>query len=150
MNAKLTILILGIALYSSTLAQVHEEVQAAMDWKLPPNDCTKPELRGYDYDTLKSGGYTSRASTNISSETSAGGPAIFDLDYYTIERYERKIKRWEGCVGRYKEKLLRDFVRLKDSAQYGLTESQATAILGKLAEIQKVVISRDGLAPTPR
>jgi hypothetical protein len=68
----------------------------------------------------------------------------WDVDSYTLNRYERKRKRWQKCVDRYKARLENDFAALKDSAQYGLTKEQADIILGKMKLIQTVLTSPDG------
>ena len=68
-----------------------------------------------------------------------------DVDSYTIKRYERKKKRWEKCVDQYKSKLMKDFERLKNSAQHGLTQDQADQILANMATIQQVYLSPEGL-----
>ena len=62
-----------------------------------------------------------------------------------IDRYERKKKRWEGCVSDYKSNLLEQFEVLKSTAQHGLTEQQAETILKKLAQIQAAVLSPEGI-----
>jgi hypothetical protein len=42
---------------------------------------------------------------------------------------------------------LADLATLGDSAQYGLTSEQATSILQKMADIQSVVMTVDGIKP---
>ena len=71
---------------------------------------------------------------------------MFDVDHYKIDRYKRKKERWETCVSRYKSNLLEQFEVLKSTAQYGLTEQQVQTILDKLAQIQAVVLSPEGIA----
>ena len=137
-------LLLVVTLSCSAFGEVHEKVQAALDWELPPNNCQKPKdlrIEG----VLANGGYISHAPTGT-SESSDRTPTVFDLDHYKIERYERKRKRWEKCVSEYKSALLEDFEVLRTSAQYGLIEQQADVILAKLAQIQAAVMAPDGVA----
>ena len=105
-----------------------EKVQTALDWELPVNACKKPRLVA--------------VSSNVSD--SEGARVQTDVDSYTIDRYQRKEKRWKSCVEKYKVGLMDDFGELRNSAQYGLTKAQADVILGKLALIQSVYLSPDG------
>lgn len=105
-----------------------EKVQTALDWELPVNACKKPRLVA--------------VSSNVSD--SEGARVQTDVDSYTIDRYQRKEKRWKSCVEKYKAGLMDDFAELRNSAQYGLTKAQADVILGKLALIQSVYLSPDG------
>jgi len=109
-------------------AETHAKVQEALDWELPVNTCKKPKM-------------IARSSLVVDAE---GEHEFTDVDSYTIERYDRKRKRWESCLGEYKEALLVDLDELEDSAQYGLTSPQADIILGKMALMQKVYLSPDG------
>lgn len=123
---------------------VHDDVQAALDWELPVNPCEKPEDLHLER-VLADGGYISHAATGT-TETSSGTPTLFDVDHYEIERYERKRIRWEKCVSAYKTSLLEDFETLRASAEHGLTRAQADALVAKLALIQRVVMSPEGAA----
>ena len=116
------------------LAEPHEEVQAALDWELPPTECKKPRLIGAEPDIFD----------NI-RETSIR----FDVDHYQLDAYKRAEKRWVKCVLKYRQRLMADFEELKNSAQYGLTKGQAELILGKMALIQSVLISPDTQQPVP-
>lgn len=109
-------------------AETHAKVQEALDWELTINACKKPKM-------------IARASNVVDGQ---GDREVTDVDSYTIERYERKQKRWESCLGEYKEALLVELGELEDCAQYGLTRAQADTILGKMAFIQKVYLSADG------
>jgi len=112
----------------------HEKVQAALDWELPANICKKPRLDVVSSNVVDGEG--SRTQT--------------DVDSYTIDRYLRKEKRWKSCLEKYKAGLMDDFGELRNSAQYGLTQSQADIILGKLALIQSVYLSPDGRIDEPQ
>jgi hypothetical protein len=114
-------------------SQTHEKVQAALDWALPVNACIKPKMIAVSSEVIDSEG--SRSQT--------------DVDSYTIERYERKEKRWKSCVEKYKSGHNVEFSELKDCAQYGLTKAQADIILGKMALIQSVYLSPDGRIDAP-
>ena len=114
-------------------AETHAEVQEALDWELPVNTCKKPRLLA--------------RSSNVND--GEGDREVTDVDSYTIERYERKQKRWESCVDEYKEALLVEFDEMKNCAQYGLTNVQADIILGKMALMQQVYLSADGIIEEP-
>ncbi|MEJ6683114.1 MAG: hypothetical protein QNL96_04045 [SAR86 cluster bacterium] len=102
---------------------LHPEVAAALAWSLPENPCQQPKLAGKSADIVDTQGIPSR----------------MDVDSYKIDRFKRQEKRWLKCVANYKQGLVTDFSRLKDSAQYGLTQQQADKILAKLALIQASV-----------
>ena len=124
-------LLLVLPFYSE--ADTHTRVQEALDWELPVNTCKKPKM-------------VASSSNVVDSE---GDREVTDVDSYTIYRYERKQKRWESCLGEYKEALLVDLERIKDCAQYGLTREQADIILGKMALMQEVYLSADGRIEEP-
>ena len=118
-------LAIGLCELESAEAATHEKVQSALDWQLPEMECTKPVLRG----------------AGIAIVDGSGDRTQTDIDSYTLERHERKMKRFNSCVGAYKLVLNNDFERLKDCAQYGLTKAQANIILGKMKLIQTTIIS---------
>ena len=127
--------VLLLALAGATYAgeetpEVHSKVQAALDWQLPANTCKKPQLRGAEWDIV---------------EGDSDATFRFDVDSYELDRFARKQKRWTSCVSKYKKGLLKEFEILKDCAQYGLTQRQAEIILGKMALIQSVVTSPEGV-----
>lgn len=128
----LTLLVLPCSLYAEK-AEVHEEVQTALDYQMPLNDCKKPKEIEQMSAVLDRGG--------------EGDVTQSDIDSYTMDRLLRKQKRWESCVQAYKDELLADLATLGDSAQYGLTSEQATSILQKMADIQSVVMTVDGIKP---
>ena len=101
-------------------ADVHPEVQAALDWQLPAHSCgSQPTLtKGSDY-------------ANETHET-----VTSNVDHYTRERYERKLKRWNKCMDKYRKALVKDFGELKDSVRHGMTQQQAETVLTKLKLIQ--------------
>ena len=101
----------------------HPAVRAALDWQLPAHACgAKPLLRkGSDY-------------ANETHET-----VLSDVDHYTRERHERKLKRWDKCMTRYRKALMQDFGELKDSVRHGMTQAQAEAVLSKLKLIQDTI-----------
>ena len=110
----------------------HKEVKWALEWTLPGNNCERPRIVSHSYNV----------------KDSEGDRPVTDVDSYTIKRYERKEVRWQKCVDKYKKGLLKDFERLKNSAQYGLTQEQADIILSNMALLQAVYISEEGLPPT--
>ncbi len=101
----------------------HPAVQAALEWQLPEHNCgARPLLRkGPDY-------------ANETHET-----VMSDIDHYTRERHERKLKRWDKCMTRYRKALMQDFGELKDSVRHGMTQAQAEAVLSKLKLIQDTI-----------
>ena len=128
--------VLLLALAGATYAgeetpEVHSKVQAALDWQLPANTCKKPQLRGAVQDIVQGG------DDDVTFR--------YDVDSYELDRFTRKQKRWTFCVSKYKKGLLKEFEILKDCAQYGLTQQQAEIILGKMALIQSVVTSPEGV-----
>jgi len=114
--------------------EVHKEVQAALDWTLPENKCRQPKPPGR------------RKEVN---DDQGGTRTEWDADSYTVDRYERKLKRWQTCVERYKRRLSKDFENLKGSAQHGLTQPQADVILGKMKTIQSAILAPDGIPAAP-
>lgn len=130
----------GAGLFGSITAEesdapaIHKKVQAALDWTLPENKCRQPDPPGR------------RKEVNDDQ----GGTRIeWDADSYAVDRYERKEKRWQKCVERYKKRLAEEFETLKSSAQYGLTKPQADTILGKMKTIQSAILAPDGIPPAP-
>ena len=124
-------LALPVAAETEPQSNLHKKVAAALAWDLPVNHCVKPRI-------------LVRASNVVDAE---GSREITDIDSNTIGRYERKEERWKACVAKYKKKLLADFTTLRDSAQYGLTKPQADQILQKMAHLQSVYTSPDGMPP---
>lgn len=113
----------------STHKPTHKRVQAALDWELPVNSCVKPRKPG----------------SGIAIVDAEGTIRSFDVDSYELRRYQRKEKRWINCVAKYKKKLMRDFEDLTNCAQYGLTKTQADIVLKKMALIQAVYVSPEGI-----
>ena len=122
-----------LSFFAFAETDIHDDVIAALNWELPANTCSKPRL-------------IAQSSNIVDGE---GARAITDVDSYTIDRYERKERRWEKCIGNYKKRLMSDFEELKDSARHGLTRDQANQILSKMALIQQVYISPGGLLDAP-
>ena len=115
----------------SLAAETHKKVRAALDYDIPVNKCRKPKS------LIK--------MTDMTD--SEGATTVYDVDTNQLNRAKRKEKRWQSCVEKYKRALLEDFTELKNSAQYGLTQAQANTILGKMADIQSVIMSVDGIKP---
>ena len=146
-RAAARLALIGAILFSLTpsgsTAASHPEVQAALHWRLPPNVCREPELRGNPSGIPALSGSVRHLATNTTAET-FGTPVVADVGPLELKRYERQRRRWERCVREYKEALLASFERLKRSARHGLTRSQANLIAGNLALIQAAIISPDG------
>ncbi len=134
--AKLILLTFLLVLMTANYAhaeaapKVHKKVQQALDWELPENTCAFPKAPGKKKQVTDDMGSTHTE---------------WDVDTYTLERYQRKENRWKKCVERYKSNLAKEFETLKASAQYGLTQPQADRILGNMKLIQQVMMSESGL-----
>ena len=105
-------------------------MQAALDWELQTNEGNKPKLAGAEPDVFDN-----------TQETKLR----FGIDHYKIERFERQEKRWKTCLLEYRGSLFDSFLAMNNSAQYGLTQAQADAILGNMALIQSVLGTDDGI-----
>lgn len=110
-------------------ADIHPEVQSALDYTLPENTCEQPKLPGASKDYV---------------DPATGAVRRQDVDSYTLGRFERAEKRWKKCVTKYKKGLMKDFERLKSSASHGLTQAQANAIMGNMKLIQSAMVSPTG------
>ena len=117
----------------SLAAETHQEVQAALDYNIPLNSCKNPKIIEITMAVIdgEGQGYTTQS----------------DVDSYTLNRLKRKEKRWQSWVKKYKKELLKDLAELRNCAQYGLTRDQANIILEKMAAIQAVVMTVDGIKP---
>lgn len=132
----LTILLLLMAAHPARgedTPKVHKKVQQALDWELPKNKCVMP----------KAPGKKKQVNDDMGSSHTE-----WDVDTYTLERYQRKENRWKKCVERYKSNLAKEFETLKNSAQYGLTQPQADTILSHMKLIQQVMMSETGTLET--
>ena len=110
-------------------ADIHPEVQKALDYTLPELTCTKPQLPGVSKDVI---------------DPATGAVNRADVDSYTLGRFERAEKRWMKCLTKYKKGLMKDFEKLKGSASHGLTQAQANVIMGNMKNIQSAVTSPTG------
>ena len=122
-------------------AEIHREVQDALDYHLPENTCSKPKI------IESSENVTPPAQAAGSAELFVGSSSseVSDMDSYTRKRLQKKERRWRTCVAKYKVNLLEDMEELKSSASHGLTQEQANAILTHMAFIQKVYMTEDGV-----
>ena len=141
-----TILCFAIVLTPGLLlAETHKKVQAALDYQVAENTCKKPSK-------FANTGSVSNAPVQSSGSadffTGSGTAESSDMDSYTINRLEKKEKRWRQCVDEYKAGLLEDMIELKSSAQYGLSQDQANIIAGKMLAIQNVYMTPDGVFDT--
>jgi hypothetical protein len=132
----LTIFLLLLAAHpghAEDTPKVHKKVQQALDWELPKNKCVLP----------KAPGKKKQVNDDMGSSHTE-----WDVDSYTLERYQRKENRWKKCVERYKSNLAKEFENQKNSAQYGLTQPQADTILANMKLIQQVMMSETGTLET--
>ena len=142
-NVRSLVLLSCLVLILPGLAfgETHNAVQAALDYQLRENSCTKPKVI--------------TADATVSPPVPAAGSVAFfvgtspsevsDVDSYTRKRQERKENRWRSCVASYKGGLLEDMEALKNSASHGLTQQQAKIILANMAMIQQVYMTQDGV-----
>jgi hypothetical protein len=132
----------------STLAQAEEAmtVEAALNYQLPDNPCTKPEILGDGNDVSA----PMQDPSGVPYFQGSSTASISDMNSYERERLERQAKRWQKCLADYKAGLLQDMERLKSSATHGLTEEQAHAIIAHMKLIQTVYLSPDGTIETTR
>ncbi|MFK7915858.1 MAG: hypothetical protein AB8B93_18235 [Pseudomonadales bacterium] len=130
----ISLALLGFASSASAAdaPQTHPKVVEALEWSLPANSCKQPRSVG--------------TVTKVNNEGADSG-ARADIDSHTLARYERKKKRWLKCVDKYKDGLRGDFETLRGSAQHGLTQDQANAIMSKMKLIQAVMMTEEGLPP---
>ena len=140
-SSKILAMAMIVAVWSvSSHAQTHPEVQAALDWQLPTNECKKPPSR------LETDGIAARGGLGIAGIANSDGMKDAKLTYPTNsipqKTIQRKEARWLKCEKAYGQSLVTAFQTLKTSAQYGLTEPQAKQILQKMAGIQTVLRGR--------
>ena len=118
-------------------------VEDALNYQMPLHDCTQPEF--VDDGTNSAAPVQDPSGVPFFQGSSTAN--ISDTDYYERERQSRKEVRYRKCLTEYKEGLLDDMARLKGSAQHGLTEDQAHAIVAHLLLIQETYMSPDGTPP---
>lgn len=128
-SARASLLIAPLLTAAAYGAEIHPEVQKALDYTLPELTCEQPKLPGVTSDVV---------------DPATGAVNRADVDSYTLGRFERAEKRWKKCVTKYKKGLLKDFEKLKASASHGLTQAQANAIMGNMKTIQNAVMSPTG------
>jgi hypothetical protein len=145
MKTKLIIFLLILVIPNLVNAKTHKKVQAALDYDMPENICKKPTKFANTKSTA-----TAPAQSSSGTDVFSGGGSVnnSDTDSYTIRRLEKKEQKWRKCVDKYKADLLKDMATLKASAQYGLTQTQATEIVAKMRGIQDVYMTPDGV-PDP-
>ncbi len=100
-------------------------VEQALAWRLPYMPCETPRV-------------TNQPQGKNEEGNPGGNLTIWDTDYYSYERYERKVNRWRKCMQAHDERLAKAFDALMGSAAHGLTQDQAKAILAKMKAIQDV------------
>lgn len=139
--SSLPLLLLAASAYAASPMTVQE----ALDYQLPENTCVRPDVIVSDDSTAPMAQDPNAAATITAGNNTA---SFDDMETAVRQRYQRKEKRWRKCVARYKKGLLDDMERLKGSAQHGLTQAQADAILSNMALVQRAYLSPDGI-PAP-
>ena len=143
MKTQLACATAALLIAGLTWAEEPMSVEDALNYELPLHECTPPEI--------VDGGTDSSAPVQDSSGVAyfqgSSTANISDTDYYERERQGRKEVRFKKCLADYKEGLLEDMERLKSSAQHGLTEDQAHAIVAHMLLIQETYLSPDGTPP---
>jgi hypothetical protein len=130
-----------LLLSGPALAESPMSVQAALDYQVPENSCSKPKIIANEAVVAA----PLQDPTSVSFFEGSSTANMSDVPGYTLERQARKEKRWRKCLAGYKEGLLDDMGRLKGSAQHGLTQAQANAIVANMALIQRVYMTPDGV-----
>ena len=90
-------------------AAVHPEVQRALEYTLPQADCTKPQM--------------SRGNNDATA----------------VERFQRAMKRYTGCLQAYDETLFNDLTFLHGSLAHGATKAQAEQIGTRLLAVAQAI-----------
>lgn len=106
----LTISFCLLLLPLAVIAQdVHPDVHAALDWKLPAHDCEPPRVK--------------------QSHVTSGQE----------RKYKKAAQKYEKCMNKYKSGLVEDQKKMMVSATHGLTQDQADIIMGHMKVIQKIL-----------
>ncbi len=134
--AAVLLLLPGLA-----FAESPKSVQAALDYQVPENICSKPRVITNEAVVAA----PVQDASSVSFFEGSNTANVSDIDGYSLERQARKEKRWRKCLAEYKEGLLDDMGRLKGSAQHGLTQAQAHTIVTNMALIQRVYMTPDGI-----
>ena len=109
-------------------------VTQALQWQMPENPCVEPTMRGKGRDVI---------------HTVAPNAARYsDVDHYTLQRYQRKMKRWQACENKYRVGLYHDAMMLQKAAQQGMTETQLEDTRQKLIAIKMVLMPEADRAAT--
>jgi len=125
--------------------ETHKDVQAALDYQLRENTCSKPKVIASNTAASAPAQAAGSASFFVGTSTTE----VTEVDSYTRRRQERKESRWRSCVAEYKANLLNDMEELKSSARHGITRAQANTILTNMAMIQEVYLTTDGVLEQP-
>ena len=134
--AAVLLLLPGFAFAESPMS-----VQAALDYQVPENTCSKPTI--FANEAVVAAPVQDPSSVSFFEGSNTAN--VSDTSSYDLERQARKEKRWEKCLAGYKEGLLEDMERLKGSAQHGLTQAQANTIVTNMVLIQRVYMTPDGV-----
>ena len=143
MKTQLTAALAACLISGPLSAEAPMSVDDALNYQMPLHDCTPPEF--IDDGTTSAAPVQDPSGVPFFQGSSTAN--ISDTDYYERERQGRKEVRYNKCLADYKENLLEDMERLKSSAQHGLSEDQAHAIVAHLLLIQETYMSPDGTPP---
>ncbi|MEM7216917.1 MAG: hypothetical protein AAF515_01035 [Pseudomonadota bacterium] len=108
----------------------------ALSWEVPQSPCEAPKDP-----RIASGGQNFDPANPQTSSS-------YDLDHYTLSRFERKMKRWRKCESRYRERLYANGMALQRvaqqaSAEQRLTQEQLDVILIKVAQVKLILNPQD-------
>ena len=117
-----------ISLFSAGIAA---EVETALNWNLPVNQCEPPSAFH---------GMTLINEEGVRNSTRKLNPGQKRMA-------ARKKANYDNCVIDYKNNLIEEMEMLKSVAQYGLTRGQAETLLVKMAFIQTVIEQPMALPP---
>ncbi len=105
------ILTAAILIPAAGLAEIHPEVQAALDWKLPPSGCEQPRVKQ--------------------------SSVIPDRN----RKFDKAAKKYRKCMKKYHASLMKQHQEMMEVAKHGLTQEQAEIILGHMRDIQNVMVT---------
>ena len=105
-------MMLSMSISKSTRAEnIHPEVQAALDWELPANECEPPKVK----------------ASHVTS--------------HSERKYKKAKKKFEKCYNNYKSELVKQQQEMMAVAKHGLTTAQAETIMKNMKQIQVIATS---------
>ena len=131
MRKPILLFIFSVSSISLSSAEIPPEVEAALNWNLPVNQCTPPHAFL---------GMSLINEEGVSNSTRKLNPGQQRMA-------ARKKATYDKCIIDYKNNLIMEWKILKGVPQYGVTQDQAETILARMAFIQTVIESPLALPP---